>query len=128
MVKALRITATALFLGLIVSPIVNAADGAALFKEKVWPILEKSCIECHGEKKQKGKFRLDSREALLKGGESGKSSVVEGDPEKSDLIKMIARTHTDEDMHMPPKVEKKLSPEQVKIISEWIKAGLPWGK
>jgi mono/diheme cytochrome c family protein len=125
MVKALRITATALLMGLIASPFINAADA---FKEKVWPILEKSCIECHGEKKQKGKFRIDSREALLKGGESGKSSVVEGSPEKSDLIKMIDRTHSDEDFHMPPKVEKKLTPEQVKVIAEWIKAGLPWSK
>jgi hypothetical protein len=125
MVKALRITATALFMGLIASPVINAADD---FKEKVWPILEKSCVDCHGEKKQKGKFRIDSREALMKGGESGESSVVEGSPEKSVLIKMIDRTHEDEDMHMPPKVDKKLTPEQVKIISDWIKAGLPWSK
>ena len=128
MVKALRNTATALILGLIASPAMHAVDGETFFKEKVWPILKTSCVDCHGEKKQKGDMRVDSREALLKGGESGKSSVVEGSPEKSDLIKMIDRTFSDEDLHMPPKVDKKLSPEQVKIIEEWIKMGLPWAK
>jgi hypothetical protein len=127
MVKVLQRTAIALLMGLIASPVVSAADDAAFFKEKVWPIIEKSCTECHGEKKQKGKLRLDSREAWLKGGDEG-IKPVPGSPEKSDVIKMIKWTYDDEDYFMPPKKEKKLSAEQVAIIEEWIKRGMPWAK
>jgi hypothetical protein len=53
---------------------------------------------------------------------------VPGSPEKSDVIKMIKWTYDDEDYFMPPKKEKKLSAEQVAIIEEWIKRGMPWAK
>ena len=126
MVKALRMSAVALTLGLFVSPSVQAAEGDdAFFKEKVWPLIEASCVDCHGEKKQKSKLRLDSRDAWLKGGDNG-VSVVAGDPAKSDVVQMIKRTYKDEDYHMPPKKSKALSEEQVKIIEDWIAKGLPW--
>lgn len=105
----------------------DAAVDEAYFKAKVWPIIENSCTSCHGEKKQKGKLRLDSREAWLKGGENGKI-LEEGHPEKSSVIAAIKWEAKDEDQNMPPKKDKKLSAEQVAIISEWIKAGMPWAK
>ncbi len=105
----------------------NAAVDEAFFKAKVWPIIETSCTGCHGEKKQKGKLRLDSKEAWLKGWEDGK--IVEpGNPEKSEVITAIKRQMKDTDQNMPPKKDKALSPEQVAIIEEWIKGGMPWGK
>ena len=41
------------------------------FDKDIKPIFEKACFECHGDKKQKGKLRLDSLAAALKGGENG---------------------------------------------------------
>lgn len=105
----------------------NAAVDEAFFKAKVWPIIETSCTGCHGEKKQKGKLRLDSKEAWLKGWEDGK--IVEpGHPEKSEVMTAIKREMKDADQNMPPKKDKALSAEQVAIIAEWIKGGMPWGK
>ena len=105
----------------------NAAVDEAFFKAKVWPIIETSCTGCHGEKKQKGKLRLDSKEAWLKGWEDGK--IVEpGHPEKSEVMTAIKREMKDADQNMPPKKDKALSAEQVAIIEEWIKGGMPWGK
>lgn len=128
MFNVLRASAAALLLGAFVAPSLTAADAAAAnFKEKVWPIIEKSCVDCHGEKKQKGKLRLDTREGWMKGGGDGKI-VEEGHPEKSGVMESIKWEAKDEDKNMPPKKEKKLSAEQVKIIEEWIKAGLPWPK
>src|SRR5262245_13536437 len=48
------------------------------YAKDIKPIFEKSCTKCHGAEKQKGKLRLDSLEAALKGGEDGKV-VLPGD-------------------------------------------------
>ena len=50
------------------------------FEQNVRPLLAENCYSCHGEKKQKGGLRLDSLEAILKGGESG-PAVVAGKPD-----------------------------------------------
>ena len=54
-------------------------DAIKFFESKVRPVLVARCLKCHGEAQQKGKLRLDSREAVLKGGESGEI-VVSGKP------------------------------------------------
>src|SRR5438128_1902716 len=70
------------------------------YEADIKPIFEKSCIKCHGPEKQKGKLRLDSLAATLKGGEDGK--VIEaGDSAKSMLVHNVAHIG-DEDMFMPP--------------------------
>ncbi len=124
MFHVVRASAAALLLGAFVAPSLTAADDTFA---KAWPIIEKSCVGCHGAEKQKGKLRLDSKEAWLKGGENGKM-VEPGAPEKSDVVKMIKWEHSDPDYNMPPKKDKKLSAEQVGIIEAWIKAGMPWSK
>ena len=45
------------------------------YQSQVRPILKERCFKCHGEKKQKGKLRLDSLERILAGGESGPKVV-----------------------------------------------------
>ncbi len=127
MLTLLRTSATALMLGAFVAPALTAAD-APNFKETVWPIIDTACVKCHGAEKQKGKLRLDSKEAWLKGGENGKM-VEPGAPENSDVMKMISYTYKDSDYHMPPPKkgkETKLSAEQIAVIEAWIKAGMPW--
>ena len=101
-----------------------AADQAAFFDGKIRPILEQHCYECHSHKaeKIKGGFLLDSRAALLTGGNSG-AVVVPGKPAESLLIKAVS--YTDPDLQMPPK-GKRLSGDQVALLTEWVKQGLPW--
>ena len=70
------------------------------FEKDIKPIFEASCTGCHGEKKQKGDIRLDSLEAVLKGGEDGKI-VVPGKSKESVLV--VAVAGIDEDSAMPPK-------------------------
>ena len=84
------------------------------FENKIRPILNNSCLECHsGEKgKIKGGLNLDSRELLLKGGESG-PGFKEGDVNKSAVIKAIT---WEDDLQMPPK--KKLSAEEIALLEE----------
>src|SRR4051812_30760209 len=76
------------------------------FEQNVRPLLAESCYACHGDKKQKGGLRLDSIEAILKGGESG-PAVVPGKPEESLLVSAINYDGPE----MPP--SGKLAPEKV---------------
>src|SRR5258706_12940760 len=62
-----------------------AASSPVDFVQQIKPIFEGSCIKCHGRGRDKGHFQLDTRETLLKGGESG-SAVVPGKSEESLLI------------------------------------------
>lgn len=90
------------------------------FDRDVRPIFERSCVECHGAEKQKGKFRLDARDYLLAGSENGEM-VKPGKSAESALIHAVARL--DEDSAMPPKKDKALTPEQVGKLRAWIDAG-----
>ncbi len=90
------------------------------FESRIRPVLLEHCVECHGPQKQKAGLRLDSREALVKGGESG--AVVEaGNAEKSLLIEMI---RYESEVRMPPK--KKLPDETITAFESWVKLGMPW--
>lgn len=107
------------FLGTALSARAAAVD----FNKQVQPILEQSCIRCHGAEKQKGKLRLDSKEAALKGGADG-PSVVPGDAEKSELYLRITLPK-DSDDRMPNEGDP-LSKAQTDLILEWIKEGANW--
>jgi len=100
-----------------------SAEQLDFFEKKVRPLLVESCFECHsaGAKKVKGGLYLDSREAVLRGGEAG-AVVVEGNPEKSLLIKAVE--YSDPELQMPPKT--KLTSAQVETLKQWVKQGLPW--
>lgn len=96
------------------------ADGR-WFNERVWPLLEAKCVQCHGAEKQKGGLRLDSREALLRGGDGG-SVVHLGDASKGSLMRAVR--YRDEELQMPPK--EPLGSEEVAVLERWISAGAPW--
>ncbi len=108
---------------------VRAAEGEAdtkvqaareqFFEQNVRPLLAQSCYACHGDKKQKGGLRLDSLEAILKGGESG-PAVVPGKPEESLLVDAINYDGPE----MPP--TGKLGADKVAILSRWVSLGAPW--
>ena len=93
-------------------------DADTFFESKVCPVLAGTCVKCHGALKVSGGLRLDSRDAMLKGGESG-PAVVPGDADKSLLIQAIR--HDDESLEMPP---GKLLPEAARAdLAAWISAG-----
>lgn len=96
-------------------------EAVQFFESKVRPILADHCFKCHGESKPKGGLRLDSRAAILAGGDQGPAIVV-GRPDKSLVIKAI--NHTDEQLKMPPK--SKLTREQIDVLTQWVKMGAPW--
>jgi len=89
------------------------------------PIFDKSCIKCHGPEKQKGKLRVDSLDAVLKGGEDGKVIKL-GNSAESMLVMNVAHVG-DEDMFMPPPDNKdkipKLTDEQIGLVRAWIDQG-----
>jgi hypothetical protein len=94
------------------------------FQSTIQPIFVEHCHQCHSHKadKIKGGLVVDSLSGLLTGGGTG-PAIVPGDPEKSLLIKAIR--YTDEDLQMPPK-GKKLSEEQIRALTQWVKAGAVW--
>jgi mono/diheme cytochrome c family protein len=99
-----------------------ATKTGVTFATDIKPIFDKSCVECHGPKKQKGGLRLDSREATVKGGEEGPSITV-GDSAKSSLVKLIARVGDEENWMPPIDKGKPLTAEQVGLVRAWIDQG-----
>ncbi len=86
-------------------------------------MLAKNCYKCHSSEslKVKGGLLLDTRDGLLKGGDTG-PALVPGDPDKSLLIKAVR--YADPDLQMPPKGDK-LSDEQINDLVTWVKMGAP---
>lgn len=89
------------------------------FESKVRPILATECFSCHTES-QMGGLRLDSREAMLRGGKSG-PAIVPGEPDKSLLVLAMRQTGA---LKMPK--GGKLPQAQIDAIAEWVKAGAVW--
>jgi hypothetical protein len=96
-------------------------DGVEFFEKHIRPVLVERCYDCHSDaKKVKGQLRLDSREGMVKGGDSG-PAVVPGNVDKSLLIQAIRYAH--EDLQMPPK--EALTKAQVAAFEQWVKMGAP---
>src|SRR5438093_11866183 len=92
------------------------------FPKEIKPIFEASCIKCHGRGRTKGDLSIESRETLIKGGESG-PAIVPGTSEESRVIELVAGL--DPDSVMPQK-GKRLTPEQIGLLRAWIDQGAPW--
>ena len=103
-----------------------AFDDASLefFEKEVRPILVNRCFECHsgGARTPKGGLRLDSREAILKGGDTGVAVLLD-DPAKSLLVSAI---NYGDLYQMPPK--SKLPAGEIAVLTKWVGMGLPWSK
>jgi len=98
-----------------------APEQKEFFENKIRPILANSCLECHSAEKGKvkGGLNMDSRESVLKGGETG-PAMEPGNAAKSLLIKAVT---WEDDLQMPPK--KKLTSEEIAALKEWITMGAP---
>jgi mono/diheme cytochrome c family protein len=94
------------------------------FQTEVKPIFDASCIKCHGRGRAKGGFRLDSRETVLKGGDSG-AVVVPAKSAESYLIELVSGLNPDTVM---PQKGSKLTREQVGVLRAWIDQGVTWSE
>lgn len=98
-------------------------DSEAFFEGRVRPILAERCWECHGSKKQESGLRLDSPDAIRRGGDSRTALLDSNTPEASALL--LAIRHQGE-LKMPP--EQMLSDDQINTLTDWVQRGLPWSK
>ena len=94
------------------------------FNRDIRPILAENCLACHGPDKSKRKagLRLDLRADATARLESGKQAVVPGNAANSHLLQVIASTDPDEQMP-PKKTGKRLGPEQIELLRDWIVQG-----
>ncbi len=90
------------------------------FESRIRPLLTSHCIKCHGPDEQSGGLRLDSRAAILLGGDHGPAAVP-GNPQQSLILQAVARTG---ELQMPP--EDALPATAIDAMTEWIQDGLSW--
>ena len=107
--------------GLVVQAPPGERAGVEFFEQKVRPLLVEKCYSCHSEKagKQKGGLLLDSREAILKGGDSG-AAAHPGSAADSLLLRAVQ--YLEPDMQMPPK--ERLGPREVALLERWLSDGM----
>jgi len=98
----------------------RAADAPVSFRRDVAPILVKQCQGCHNAEKNKGQYRVDSFERLMRPGKSKDAPIRAGHPKDSPLYRLI--TTADDDERMPQKADP-LPAAQVATIGRWIEEG-----
>lgn len=90
---------------------------------EVRSIFAHNCYKCHSSEKVKGELRLDKKQFVFKGGESG-PVITPGHPEESEMIRRLLLPREDEES-MPPK-GKSISQKEIATLQFWIKVGAPW--
>src|SRR5580698_8777939 len=115
-------------MGLLLWPACGAAqtEKAVSFNRDIRPILSNYCFQCHGpdEKERKADLRLDVKSGAL-ADLGGHAAIVPGKPEESALIERVAGA--DPKKIMPPrKIGKKVKPEEIALLTRWIKQGAPY--
>jgi formylglycine-generating enzyme required for sulfatase activity len=104
-------------------PVTGFTAAKVDFADDIKPILEATCLSCHGPEKPKGGLRLDTRAHALQGGDSG-AAIAPGDPKKSRLFTSTVLPPGHEDI-MPPKGEP-LTKEQTELLRQWIEQSASW--
>jgi uncharacterized membrane protein len=93
------------------------------YAKDIKPLIDRSCVKCHGPEKRKSGLRLDKKRFAMKGGETG-LAIVPGDPEKSLFYKYISAPPDDDDV-MPSK-GKLLALSEIETVKRWIEQGAEW--
>jgi uncharacterized membrane protein len=104
-----------------VEPKSSYGGPATFYGARIQPLFAGHCVACHGQSKHKGKLRLDTYEAVMRGGKGG-PVIKAGDAKGSELFHRITLPRTDDDF-MPAENKRPLSPSDVKLIELWISAG-----
>lgn len=102
-----------------------ASKAGVSWDKDIKPFLDASCGKCHGAEKPKGKYRVDSKEAFIKGGESDEKAVIPGKSADSIVVHYVADLVTD--MEMPPTDKRDkypaLTKDQIALLRAWIDQG-----
>ncbi len=102
-----------------------AAKKDVTYDKDIKPLVETSCLKCHTGEKPKAKYRMDTRETFIKGGDSGDPAVVPGKSVKSLVVLYSAGLV--EDMEMPPADKRDKYPawtkDQIGLVRAWIDQG-----
>jgi hypothetical protein len=124
MPKGLSTWAAALLLAVTLptGSIRGQSEADLFFEARIRPVLAGTCFKCHGDRKTSGGLRVDSRQALLEGGDRG-PALVPGDPDRSLLIQALRHTEGTK-LRMPP--GKKLPASTVADFTLWVKQGAAW--
>lgn len=95
-----------------------------LFEKRIRPVLVDNCHRCHSARSQRlrGELRLDTRAGLLRGGQSGRSAVVPGHPDRSPLIQAVR--YLDDLLQMPP--SGRLPDDAIADLTRWVEMGAPY--
>lgn len=101
-------------------PTSASADPNTFYGARIQPIFTARCVNCHGADKHKGNLRLDSYQALMRGGKDG-LVIQSGNVQSSDLFRRITLPTSHDDFM--PKGKQPLTPDKVKAIELWIAAG-----
>jgi hypothetical protein len=98
------------------------------FARQIKPLLERSCVACHGQERPRAHFRVDGRDAILSGGESGTAAIVPGHSEQSLLVDYVSGRVPDSEM--PPKARRDRFPglarDELALLRAWIDQGAEW--
>lgn len=104
-----------------------APDRKAMYEKEIKPILERSCVGCHGGKDAQGKvrarggYKADSIAALEKGGKEQGAGITWGKPMESSLY-LLAKADRNDELAMPPKKSKSqpLTAAELETLRRWI--------
>ena len=99
----------------------RAPSAGSFYARHIDPVFDANCVACHGEGKVKGGLRLDSYDALMKGGKDG-AVIVAGQPDKSLLLVRVTLP-PDHKQFMPAEGKPPLRPEEIDWIKAWIEQG-----
>lgn len=121
--RTIAIVSLAVSVALIALRAASADQQADFFENKIRPILAGTCFTCHNDTKSSGGLRVDGRERLMQGGDSG-AAIMPGQPEESLLIRAVRRQA--DVSAMPPEADNALRPDQVADLVTWIRDGAKW--
>src|SRR3984957_6618865 len=99
-------------------------DRETFFETRIRPVLVTHCVRCHGAEKVNNGLRVDARQSLIHGGDSG-AAIVPGHPEQSLLVQAIRQA---DELKMPPPPARRLPDPVIADFEQWIRDGATWPK
>jgi len=106
---------------------VLAAQQRIDYDRQILPILSDNCYKCHGpdQKARKADLRLDRKDGAFRV-KDGKAVIVPGKSGQSELVRRIS-SRDPQEMMPPPRSNRKLTPEQIELLKNWVNEGATWG-